>query len=99
MQSDQTNIFTRDDTLFGVCQALGEDFGFNPVYLRVALAVGMLWSPVAMLGAYVAAGALVFASRLIAPTVRRTATVGAQPAAEPRMLVGDNEEEALAVAA
>ena len=27
MQSDRTAFFSRDDTLFGVCQALGEDFG------------------------------------------------------------------------
>lgn len=99
MQSNETNIFARDDTMFGVCQALGEDFGFNPNYLRIALAVLVLWNPVAMLVAYVAAGALVFVSRLVAPNARRTATVAAQPAAERKVLVGDNEEEALAVAA
>ena len=31
------SIIARDDTLLGVCFALGEDFGFNPVYLRVPL--------------------------------------------------------------
>ena len=39
MQESRSNLFTSDDTLFGVCEALGQDFGFNPIYLRVTLAV------------------------------------------------------------
>ena len=61
------SIIARDDTLLGVCFALGEDFGFNPVYLRVALAVIVLWSLPAALGAYAALGALVAVSRWLAP--------------------------------
>ena len=30
------NPFTREDTLFGICEALGEDFRFNPLLLRIA---------------------------------------------------------------
>ena len=97
MQSNEANIFARDDTLFGVCQALGEDFGFNPNFLRLGLAILLLWNPVATLSAYAAAGALVLVSRLLV-RAPRTASVAAQPGAE-RQLVGDNEEEALAVAA
>jgi phage shock protein PspC (stress-responsive transcriptional regulator) len=61
------SIIARDDTLLGVCFALGEDFGFNPVYLRVALAVIVLWSLPAALGAYAALGLLVAVSRRLAP--------------------------------
>lgn len=61
------SIVARDDTLLGVCFALGEDFGFNPVYLRVLLAVIVLWSLPAALGAYAALGTLVAVSRWIAP--------------------------------
>ena len=57
----------KPDNLFGVCAALGEDFGFNPLYLRIALSAGVLWNPLAMLGIYVALGAVVLATRLLFP--------------------------------
>lgn len=61
------SIVARDDTLLGICFALGEDLGFNPVYLRALLAVIVLWSLPAALGAYAALGAVVAVSRWIAP--------------------------------
>lgn len=61
------SIVARDDTLLGVCFALGEDFGFNPFYLRVLLGAIVLWSLPAALGAYAALGALVAVSRWLAP--------------------------------
>ena len=35
MESARTNLFTRNDTLLGICEGIGEDFGFNANYLRV----------------------------------------------------------------
>lgn len=61
------SIIARDDTLLGVCFALGEDFGFNPVYLRVPLGAIVLWSLPLALAAYAALGVLVAVSRWIAP--------------------------------
>jgi len=61
------SIIARDDTLLGICVALGEDFGFNPVYLRILLAAIVLWSLPAALGAYVALGVPVAISRWLAP--------------------------------
>jgi len=61
------SIVARDDTLLGVCFALGQDFGFNPVYLRVLLAAIVLWSLPAALAAYAALGTLVALSRWLAP--------------------------------
>lgn len=61
------SIIARDDTLLGVCFALGEDFGFNPLYLRILLSVIVLWSLPTALGAYAALGALVAVSRWLAP--------------------------------
>lgn len=55
------------DNLFGICAALGEDFGFDPLYLRIALGAGILWNPLAMLGGYLALGVLVLATRLLVP--------------------------------
>jgi phage shock protein C len=103
MQAAQSNVFTRDDTFFGICQALGEDFGFSPNWLRLAMGVGLLFAPLATLGAYVAAGVLVGFSRLIAPDRRRAepAPIMAAPAEAPAASRADNETlgEALAAAA
>ena len=52
MQSTQTWLIARDDTFLGVCQGLGEDFGFNPNGLRLAFAVPLLLNPVAASALY-----------------------------------------------
>ena len=57
----------RDHTIFGVCEAIGEDFGFNPVWIRIPLSAMVLWSPLIAIGSYFALGAVVLASRLIFP--------------------------------
>ena len=67
------NVLTRDDTFLGICEALGEDFGFNANWLRLALGVGLLFNPLASFGAYAVAGIVVAATRLIAPNPRRAA--------------------------
>jgi phage shock protein C len=82
-QTPKANLFTRDDTLFGVCQGLGEDLGFNPNMLRVPFVVLLLWSPLAVLAAYLGLGALVAAVRWLspdpkAPTVEATVEVEAE---------------------
>ena len=61
------NVLTRDDTMLGVCEALGEDFGFNPVWLRIGFALALFLSPVGAIAAYAGLGLLVGVSRLIAP--------------------------------
>jgi len=76
------SIIARDDTLFGVCFALGEDFGFNPVYLRVLLALIVLWSLPTALGAYAALGALVAFSRWLAPNPASVETEAAEECAD-----------------
>ena len=70
MESTHDSVLTRDDTFFGICEALGEDFGFNPFYLRLALGVGLIWNPLAMIAAYAALGLLIAATRFIAPDPR-----------------------------
>ena len=96
------NIFMRDDTFFGVCEALGEDFRFNANILRVTLGVLVLWNPVAILSFYAGAGVLVFVSRWLAPNPAQVAAasipveieVPAAAQAEP-----EQTEEPLAIAA
>jgi phage shock protein PspC (stress-responsive transcriptional regulator) len=78
MQERQPNLLTRDDTFFGVCQALGEDFGFPPNLLRIAFGIPVIFFPVPVLSLYFGLGAIVLLSRLLAPRPRRKAA--AQPA-------------------
>jgi phage shock protein C len=110
MPSPQPNLLARDDTFFGVCQGLGEDLGFNPLYLRIVFAILVLVNPLAAVGGYVGAGALVLLSRLIFPNPRpasaprraaASAMVVPPPAAEHKPLTGDNnaEPDELSVAA
>ena len=44
-QENQVALPLRSHTIFGVCEAIGEDFGFNPVFLRMPFAAIVLWSP------------------------------------------------------
>jgi len=52
------------DNLFGICHALGEIFGFNPIFLRVALLVGVMLNAEYALVAYFAAGIAVLVAKL-----------------------------------
>lgn len=63
----RNNVAFRNDTILGVCEALGHDLGFNPNWLRVPLASGIIFAPLVMVGIYLALGVLVFASRALAP--------------------------------
>jgi phage shock protein PspC (stress-responsive transcriptional regulator) len=63
----------RDDTLLGACYAVGEDFGFNPLWLRILFAFGVLSSPAIALTAYAALTAIVVLSRWMVPDPPRTA--------------------------
>lgn len=67
----------RDHTILGVCETIGEDAGFNPLWLRIVLAAGVLYSPTYAIGAYFALGAAVLLSRLIFP--RRAAPAVSAP--------------------
>lgn len=63
---------SHQDNLFGICAAVGEDFGFNPNWLRVAFGVGLLFNLEGVIAAYFALGAIVLVSRLLVPVRRRT---------------------------
>jgi len=99
MQDARGNLFTRSDTMFGVCEGLGKDLGFHPNLLRITLAVMLLWNPYVTISLYLGLGVVVLFSRLVvrAPKVRK-AGAGAAVAQAP---AADNETlaEALAAAA
>ena len=69
------------DTLFGICQAAGEDLHINPFFLRVGLIGVLFFNPLLMIGAYVGLGFVVGASRVLFPKPQAPAEVSVvQPA-------------------
>ena len=92
-QQKSTPLPLRSHTILGVCEAIGEDFGFNPNYLRIPLAASVLYSPMWAAIGYFALGLVVLVSRLVFPTRKQT-EVKAQPEAVPA-----NEQRELAKAA
>lgn len=72
----------RNDTMLGVCAALGEDLGFNPNYLRVLLGSIVIFNVLWAIGAYLALGVVVGASRLLFPARRAAAVAGQSAIAE-----------------
>lgn len=75
MENETTNLFRRRDTFFGICEAVGQDFGFNPLWLRLAFVAPLFFFPVQTFIGYFALGLVVLASRLTFP-----AKATAQPA-------------------
>lgn len=69
-QENQVALPLRSHNILGVCEAIGEDFGFNPVLLRVPFAASVLYSPVWAVIAYFALGAVVLGSRLLFPKAK-----------------------------
>jgi phage shock protein C len=92
-----TNLVLRNDTILGVCEAIGEDFGFNPNWLRIAFCAPIYWNPGLVLGVYLGLGLLVAVTRYAFPDRRidvhsnavQPATVGAtaNAAVEERELI------------
>lgn len=98
MQNDTDNLFRRRDTFFGICEAVGQDFGFNPLYLRLAFIAPLFFFPVQTFAAYFALGFIVLASRLLFPN-KAAAVQVEQPAlttVESAKAEGKTEEFALA---
>jgi phage shock protein C len=94
-QENQAALPLRSHTILGVCEAIGEDFGFNPTFLRIPFAATVLYSPLYAVIAYFALGAVVLASRLLFPKAKAEAT---QPNRAEAMAVS-NEQRELAKAA
>ena len=84
-QENQVALPMRSHTILGVCEAIGEDFGFSPTLLRVPFAATVLWSPMWSIVAYFALGVVVLASRLLAPKAKaaKVEAKAEQPAFQP----------------
>jgi phage shock protein C len=97
-QQDHVPLPLRPHTILGVCEAIGEDFGFNPVWLRIPFAASVLFSPVMAIAAYCALGAVVLAGRLLFPATETANTV-ASDTPEPAREAAANEQREVAEAA
>lgn len=67
---NQAPLPLQSHTILGVCEAIGQDFGFNPVFLRVPFAASVILSPTWAIGSYFALGLAVLLSRLLAPSTK-----------------------------
>ena len=102
MEATTESLIRRDDTFLGVCQALGEDFGFNPIFLRIAFALPVIYAPLLTIEVYLALGVIVLASRLLAPRPKRkpaAVAAEAQTQIEPQVPLAENEQLPLPIAA
>jgi len=63
MTANKTPLPLRNDTLLGVCEAIGQDFGFNPTYLRLAFIAPLFFAPMATVAAYLGLGLVLAATR------------------------------------
>jgi phage shock protein PspC (stress-responsive transcriptional regulator) len=86
----------RSDTILGVCEAIGQDLGINPLFPRLAFAGLFFFNPLMVIGAYLVLGAGVALARWLYP-VPTTATVSA--AAELAAPAADNEDSERSLAA
>jgi phage shock protein PspC (stress-responsive transcriptional regulator) len=95
MRFPKPTLLFRDDTILGVCEALGRDFGFNPIFLRVPLGVALIWNPVVIIAGYLAAALFVGLIRMVMPDpVQAEASAAAPVPAEPA--VAEYEPQPLA---
>lgn len=67
MQDDHKNLFLRNDTIFGVCEGLGQDLGVNPNIFRIAFAGLLYFYPVGVVAAYLGLGIVIAVSRWVYP--------------------------------
>ncbi|QNM82976.1 PspC domain-containing protein [Sphingomonas sabuli] len=93
-QADETPLPLRSDTLLGICEAVGQELGFNPNWLRVAFSALLLWNPTVIVAAYLGLGVVVFAARRLLRD--RKPVPAAAPEAEPTAPVTTVEEQRLA---
>ncbi len=83
MQFISNSLFSRSDTIFGVCQALGQDLGISPTWFRVAFAAAVIFNLEYAVIAYFALGAIVLVSHLLVrgPAAAEQAAVEIAPVA------------------
>ena len=72
--TNQTAPSAPRDNLLGVCHAMGDTFGFNPLYLRLAFLVVVMLNAAIAVGIYFVAGIAVLAAKLATRKSGKTAS-------------------------
>ena len=72
----QTPLPLRHDNILGVCEAIGQEFGFNPNLLRIVFAAAVLWNPIVPIAIYLAIGVFVALARWLYPRPAAASVVG-----------------------
>ena len=83
--SEKVALPLRSDTFLGVCEAIGQDLGINPNWLRVAFGPFIMLSPMITIAFYLGLGAVVALSRWLFPRNVQDAPVEAAEAAPVEM--------------
>jgi phage shock protein PspC (stress-responsive transcriptional regulator) len=96
---DDQNLFLRNDTILGVCEAIGRDFGFHPNWLRVGFAVAIFFAPFAVIAGYVALAVPIAAARWMYPAKAKAPSESVEPAETATTVAQDEEEAPLPLAA
>jgi len=96
--SNQPPLPLRADTILGVCEAIGQDLGFHPNFLRIPFAALILWNPPVIIGSYLGLGAVVALSRWLFPTAKPVTTESTRQAVQPAAMVERRESEELLAA-
>jgi hypothetical protein len=91
--SRKTPLPLRPDTFFGVCEAIGEDLGFNANFLRIPLGMLLLWNPVAIVGCYFGLGLVVAATRWFFPAERKNVVQAKPEPGESKAVASAEEQE------
>ena len=89
----------RSDTILGVCEAVGQDLGFHPNWLRVPFAALILWNPVVIIASYLLLGVVVAVTRWFFPAQPKAPAAKidhAPPRSGAAVTVKTEEEELLA---
>ena len=68
-----TPLPLRNDTILGVCEAIGRDFGFNPIWLRLAFIAPLFFAPSLSIAAYFGLALIVGLTNWFAPDKAATA--------------------------
>ena len=95
-ETTNANVFLRHDTIFGTCQTIGDEFGFNPNWLRAPLAAAILASPTGAIGFYLGLSIVVLVARLVFPSKAAPALAHVTPADQHAIEANDDEREQIA---
>jgi|SRR6186713_2703131 phage shock protein C len=94
-----TNLMMRNDTILGACEAIGQDFGFNPNWLRVAFCAAIYWNPAVVIGVYLGLGVVVAVTRYAFPDRNAEAPAASAPLVEVETKATEIVEERELIAA